>query len=71
MFQPAQNRLESVPLKKVGGCIDADAPDNNDWLIGCDSQKQVCRVLHEIPVFPQIVAKQEPLVSVFVNIGNL
>ena len=36
-------------------CTDTGSPDRNDWLIGCDSQKQVYWSLHEILVLLNII----------------
>ena len=55
VLRHARKGIEFALLKKVDGCIDSDSPDRNDWLIDCDSQKQVYWSLHEILVLLNIV----------------
>ena len=40
-YQEAINKLENDILKKVDGCIENGAPDNNDWDMDCDEQKDI------------------------------
>jgi hypothetical protein len=54
-FRFAQKRLESALMRRVDGCTDTGSPDGNDWLIDCDSQKQVYWNLHEILVLLKII----------------
>jgi hypothetical protein len=55
IFRPAQKGIKFSLLKKVDGCTDTGSPDRNDWLIDCDSQKQVYWSLHEIQVLLKII----------------
>lgn len=54
-FQPAQKWLENRFLKKVDGCLDDGLPDGNDWIVECNSQRQVYWALHEIQVLMNII----------------
>ncbi len=41
LFQEALDKLVNDVLAKTDGCIEGDAPDNNDWIRNCDAQAQV------------------------------
>ena len=41
LFKEAKNELTNDILKKMDGCAQYGAPDNNDWIITCDAQNQV------------------------------
>lgn len=51
--------LEHRLLRRVDGCAQSDAPDNNDWITGCDSQKPVYWQLYELKALMDLLIKAD------------
>jgi hypothetical protein len=56
MFRLARKGIESALLPRVDGCALAGSPDGDDWIVGCDGQRQTYWSLHEILVLLKIIS---------------
>ena len=54
-YRPAAKILEKSLMKRMDGCTVADAPDRNDWIRDCQTQKQVYWAVNEILVLLKMI----------------
>ncbi|MHC4110890.1 MAG: fibronectin type III domain-containing protein [Planctomycetota bacterium] len=47
LYKNALNKLENDILQKTNGCAQTGGPDNNDWIITCEQQRQVYPLIIE------------------------